>query len=57
MKDWRAIAKASGLDLHARDLDRIAQSLDSLEETFRPLVADLSPDMEPSFRFQIQESE
>lgn len=52
VKDWRTIAKASGLDLPALDLDRIAQPLDSLEATFRPLVQDLDPEVEPIFCFQ-----
>jgi hypothetical protein len=42
--------------LSARELDRIVQPLDSLEETFRPLVADLTPDVEPSFCFQPEEN-
>jgi hypothetical protein len=57
VKDWRAIAKASGLELPARDLDRIAQPLDSLEATFRPLVEHLVPEDEPSFSFQPEENE
>jgi hypothetical protein len=57
MKDWVAIAKANGLDLSARELDRIAQPLASLEETFRPLVNDLTPDIEPAFSFHMEESE
>ena len=48
MKDWRAIAKAQGLDLSERDLDRIAPPLDALEEAFRPLVRDLTPGIEPA---------
>jgi len=55
MKDWRAIAKAHGLDLSARDLDRIAPPLDALEEAFRPLVRDLAPGLEPSVEFSVEE--
>src|ERR1700752_2188539 len=42
MKDWRAIAKAYGLDLTDRDLDRIAPPLEALEEAFRPLTRSLT---------------
>ena len=57
VKDWRAIARGSGLDLPAHELDRIAPPLESLEETFRPLIASLTPDMEPACCFQVEESE
>jgi hypothetical protein len=55
MKDWRAIAQANGLDLSAPDLDRIAGPLDALEEAFRPLVRELTPAMEPSLTFSVEE--
>jgi len=55
MKDWRAIAKAHGLDLSARDLDRIAPPLEALEEAFRPLVGDLTPGDEPAVEFSVEE--
>jgi len=51
MKDWAAIAKAAGLDIPARDLSRTSQALNSLDETFRPLAAGLTPDMEPADTF------
>jgi hypothetical protein len=54
MKDWKAIAKASGLALPDKDLDRIAQPLETLEEAFRPLAKDLSPDLEPSVEFRVE---
>lgn len=55
MKDWRAIAKASGVEIPAPDLDRIAPPLDALEAAFRPLVKDLTPDVEPSVEFRMEE--
>jgi hypothetical protein len=55
MKDWRAIAKANGLELSARELDRIAPPLDALEEAFRPLVRDLTPGLEPAVEFGVEE--
>ena len=57
MRDWVGIAKATGLDLSARELDRIAQPLAALEENFRPLVKDLTPDVEPAFEFHMEEDE
>jgi len=56
-KDWKAAALASGLKIPAADLDRIAQPLNALEETFRPLTADLTPDMEPCLLFQPEEEQ
>jgi hypothetical protein len=55
MKDWRAIAKASGIEIPAKDLDRIAPPLDALEAAFRPLAKDLTPDVEPSVEFRMEE--
>jgi hypothetical protein len=52
MKDWTLIAKASGLAIPAKELDRIAQPLNALEESFRPLVSSLTPDMEPAAVFR-----
>jgi hypothetical protein len=55
MKDWKAIAKASGIEIPAEDLDRIVPPLDALEAAFRPLVKDLAPDVEPSVEFRMEE--
>jgi hypothetical protein len=55
MKDWRAIAKARGLDLPAGELDRIAPPLEALEAAFRPLVRDLTPGIEPALEFSVEE--
>ena len=56
MKDWRAIAQANGLPLSVSELDRIEAPLDALEEAFRPLVSDLTPDLEPCVQFSALES-
>jgi len=56
MRDWRAIARAYGLPLSVSELDRIAPPLDALEEAFRPLVSDLTPDLEPCVEFSALES-
>jgi hypothetical protein len=54
MKDWKALANASGLALTGKDLDRITQPLETLEETFRPLAKNLSPDLEPAVEFRVE---
>jgi len=55
VKDWAVIAKASGLNLSPRELERVAQSLAALEETFRPLKQSLTPEIEPAFEFRMEE--
>jgi hypothetical protein len=55
MKNWRAMAQAHGLDLPAAELDRLAPPLEALEETFRPLVKSLTPDLEPAVEFRMEE--
>ena len=52
--NWSALAKARGLELSIRELDRIAAPLQSLEEAFRPLIADLSPDLDPCTTFRVE---
>jgi hypothetical protein len=48
VKDWKAIARASGLEVPEEELDRIVGPLNALEEAFRPLVKDLAADSEPA---------
>lgn len=57
MKDWKAIAQASGLDVPAGELERIAGPLATLEEAFRPLVKDLKAEHEPAVNFCAEEAE
>jgi hypothetical protein len=45
--DWKNIAQAHGLNLSTRELDRIADPLAALEQTFRPLAQSLKPGDEP----------
>jgi hypothetical protein len=52
MTDWTSIAKAAGLDIPAKDLTRIAQALNSLEEVFQPLAKSLPPEIEPAVSFR-----
>lgn len=51
MKDWTLLAKAAGLDIPDKDLDRIAPPLNALEDAFRPLVQNLTSDEEPAAVF------
>jgi hypothetical protein len=53
MKDWKKIADASGLQIPEADFGRITPALDSLEKSFRPLVASLPSTLEPAFIFDI----
>jgi hypothetical protein len=52
MKDWNLIAKASAPDIPASDAARAGQSLNGLEELFRPLTQSLTPEMEPASSFR-----
>ena len=49
--DWKAIAKARGLNIPANDLDLLSGRLIVLEEAFRPLALQLTPDQEPALVF------
>ena len=53
MKDWKRIAEASGLPLTPSDFDRLAPPLAALEEAFRPLMRQLTPDLEPDFELHL----
>jgi hypothetical protein len=55
MKDWSLLAKAGGVEIPASDLARLAPTLNALEEAFRPLVKDLTPDVEPAGQFRADE--
>lgn len=54
MRDWKSIARASGLAIDGIDLDRIADPLESLETLFRPLVKDLPSHLEPVLEFHAE---
>ena len=43
------------MPLSAREMDRIAPALAALEETFRPLIRDLTPDLEPDVELRLAE--
>ena len=57
MKDWKNLAQAHGLNLSGRELDRVAGPLAALEETFHPLLKDLTPDLEPDTELRLGEDE
>jgi hypothetical protein len=54
MRDWKAIAKASGSTLSGKDLERLTQPLEALAETFERLAKDLPPDLEPCLEFRVE---
>ena len=58
-KDWKKMAKANGLAIADDGLDRLAQTLDGLEQSFRPLVRALGPETDPApvFRAATEDAE
>jgi hypothetical protein len=48
MKNWKAIASGNGLNLTDEYLAKITPPLDALEAAFRPLVATIPHEIEPS---------
>ena len=48
MTDWTALARTRGLDIPADAVERIAPSLEALEEAFRPLLQKLEFTGEPA---------
>jgi hypothetical protein len=57
MPDWKSLAQARGLTLSPSELDRIARPLEALEKTFRPLVKDLTPDIEPDTELHLSQED
>lgn len=48
MRDWKAIAKGTMPEVSPEELDRLLPPLQALEDTFRPLIRGLKPEMEPA---------
>ena len=48
MKDWTALAAASGIEIPPAEIARIVKPLESLEDAFRPLANSLTIDDEPA---------
>ena len=57
MKDWKAIAKARGIDIGPDTAERTVAPLNEMEEIFRSLIPDLSPDIEPAFAVHPEDNE
>jgi hypothetical protein len=55
MKDWCAIARASGFKIPAEELPRVVFTLETLDAAFRPLAERLTPEMEPALLFRAEE--
>ena len=55
MKNWTSIAKGAAPDIPAQELGRVTEPLNVLDETFRPLVRKLTPDVEPAAVFRADE--
>ena len=53
MRNWTALAQAHGFPLSGSELDRVTQPLAALEETFRPLLKQLTPDLEPDLELHL----
>jgi hypothetical protein len=54
MKDWKAVAHAVIPGIPEEELDRLLIPLAALEETFRPLVRQLTPEVEPVTEFHAE---
>ena len=52
MKNWKQIASAQNLQIPDEAFERIAPALDNLEAVFRPLLRELSWDVDPAMTFQ-----
>jgi len=52
MKNWKLLAAAQNLEIPDSDLARIIPALDALEAVFRPLAANIPPQIEPAVIFQ-----
>ena len=55
MTNWAGIAQAHGLTLSGVELERLTGPLAALEETFRPLLKQLTPDLEPDVELHLAE--
>lgn len=49
--DWKAAARALGLDLPETELDRVVAPVAALEAVFRRYAAALTPEVEPAAIF------
>jgi len=56
MKDWCAIARAHEVAIPPAELERLVSTLETLDQAFRPLVRELTPEMEPALFFRPEEA-
>jgi len=57
MKDWKKLASVNNLQIPEAEFDRITPALDSLEKSFRPLVASIPFQVGPAVVFSIPEED
>lgn len=55
MKNWKALADAREVPIPVDEIKRVITPLEALEEVFRPLTWDLTPDVEPAFTLRAAE--
>jgi len=55
MRDWKAAARARGIDIPASELERTIAPLGEMELIFRSLVDALEPGMEPAFGVRLED--
>ena len=55
MTDWKSVALAHGLDLTPREMDRLVDTLGTLEATIRPLAMELRAGDEPEIAVGLTE--
>lgn len=52
-RDYRKLAAALAPDIPAAELDGVVKPLESLEASFRPLVAQLADETEPAYTLKL----
>jgi hypothetical protein len=57
MPDWKAIARARGLQIPPDELDRTVAPLEEIEEIFRSLIPELAPENEPAYDVRLEAEE
>jgi hypothetical protein len=55
MRDWKALAAASGAGIPPEDIERVTKPLYGLETVFRPLAESLEVADEPALTFDAAE--
>ncbi len=55
MTDWKAVAKARGVEIPDEEMERVTGPLESLERVFRPLAGNLPASLEPEPSVRLDE--